>query len=63
MANDPYAWAQRNGLYVEQDALAGWLRDEATRPTTLVVDTRDDDRQGGHVAGSLHAAGARLRSR
>eukprot|EP00619_Florenciella_sp_RCC1007_P011149 CAMPEP_0205904522 /NCGR_PEP_ID=MMETSP1325-20131115/774_1 /ASSEMBLY_ACC=CAM_ASM_000708 /TAXON_ID=236786 /ORGANISM="Florenciella sp., Strain RCC1007" /LENGTH=266 /DNA_ID=CAMNT_0053270307 /DNA_START=52 /DNA_END=852 /DNA_ORIENTATION=+ len=59
MANpqeDPYYWAQRNGLYMKQEELVALLRDPVTRAQTLVVDTRDDDRGGGHIAGSLHAA-------
>ena len=54
--DDPYTWAKRNSMYMEQGELVGLLRDDSTRSTTLVVDVRDDDRAGGHVAGSLHAA-------
>ena len=60
MADDPYAWAQRNGIYMEQEELAALLRDPHTFARTLVVDTRDDDRAGGHIAGSLHCADGRF---
>ena len=54
--DDPYTWAKLNGVYMEQSELVSLMRDERTRCATLVVDVRDDDRAGGHVAGSLHAA-------
>lgn len=40
--------------YVRASKLHELLSSDETRSGTLVVDVRDEDRAGGHVAGSLH---------
>ena len=49
-----YQWAQKAGLYIEQDVLAAWMRSPEERARTVILDVRDDDHAGGHLAGSLH---------
>lgn len=55
---DRYHWAKSQGLYVEQDALASWLHCDREAAATAVLDCRDDDYAGGHIAGSLHTPDA-----
>ena len=42
--------------YVDADTLAKELRSRAAEPKKLaVVDVRDDDYEGGHIVGAIHA--------
>ncbi|AYO43136.1 Dual specificity phosphatase ibp1 [Malassezia restricta CBS 7877] len=40
-------------MYIEADALASKLKEQ--RPSTAVVDVRDDDFEGGHIKGAFHS--------
>ncbi len=42
--------------YITPSELHALLSNAVSRDKTLVVDVRDDDREGGHVSGSMHVA-------
>ena len=43
--------------------LAALLRTPTTPPSTSVIDVRDSDHAGGHIAGSTHVPSAQLEAR
>ena len=47
-----YSWAEEMGLYIEQSSLEDMMNDSDTK--YLVIDTRDDDAQGGSIKGGIH---------
>ncbi|KAL6753129.1 Rhodanese-like protein [Haematococcus lacustris] len=46
--------------YISADALVSRLEAEKGHGSTVVLDVRDDDREGGHINGSIHVPSSTL---
>ena len=57
-SKDPYHWADDNELHITQDHLVDIIRTK--RKKFMIIDTRDDDRAGGHIISSHHFPDSRF---
>lgn len=55
------SWVEANSLYLEPQELAGLL--EADASSVIILDVRDDDAEGGHIASALHFPDTTFRER